>query len=166
MEKTIKIHLKNKEIYKNKFNEEILSYDLRNYILEETKEISNKQKIKFEIYTNFELEDTEKNKLVDMIRNNFGADISEIIDITWKNRIINFIILSIGIIFILIYSALKNTLISEFSLIIGWIFLGEAICNILYKEVESKNKIAKRKQIVRAKILFNQKENYKNNLKI
>lgn len=166
MEKTIKIHLKNKEIYKNKFNEEILSYDLRNYILEETKEISNKQKIKFEIYTNFELEDTEKNKLVDMIRNNFGADISEIIDITWKNRIINFIILSIGIIFILIYSALKNTLISEFSLIIGWIFLGEAICNILYKEVESKNKIAKRKQIVKAKILFNQKENYKNNLKI
>lgn len=166
MEKTIKIHLKNKEIYKNKFNEEILSYDLRNYILEETKEISNKQKIKFEIYTNFELEDTEKNKLVDMIRNNFEADISEIIDITWKNRIINFIILSIGIIFILIYSALKNTLISEFSLIIGWIFLGEAICNILYKEVESKNKIAKRKQIVRAKILFNQKENYKNNLKI
>ena len=166
MEKTIKIHLKNKEIYKNKFNEENLSYDLRNYILEETKEISNKQKIKFEIYTNFELVDTEKNKLVDMIRNNFGADISEIIDITWKNRIINFIILSIGIIFILIYSALKNTLISEFSLIIGWIFLGEAICNILYKEVESKNKIAKRKQIVRAKILFNQKENYKNNLKI
>lgn len=156
MEKIIKIHLKNKEIYKNEFNEEILSYDLRSYILEETKEISTKEKIKFEIFTEFQLEDTEKNKLVDMIRNNFGADISEIIDITIKNRIINWIILSIGIIFILIYSALQHSLLSEFSLIFGWIFLGESICNILYKEVESKYKIAKRKQIVTAKILFNQ----------
>lgn len=158
MKKIIKIHLKNKEIYKNKFNEEILSYDLRNYILEETKEISTKQKIKFEIHSEFELEETEKNKLVDMIRNNFGADIGEIIDITQKNRIINFIILSIGTIFILIYSALKNSLLSEFSLILGWILLGEAICNILYKEVESRHKIAKRKQIVTAKVLFNQIE--------
>ena len=158
MENLIKIHLKTKEIYKNEFNEEILSYKLRNYILEETKGISTKQKIKFEIHPEFEMKEIEKNNLIDMIRNNFGADISEIIDVARKQRIINCLILTIGIIFILIYSTLKTSLLSEFSLILGWIFLGEAICNILYKEVENIHKITRRKQIVNAKVLFNEIE--------
>jgi len=156
MKNIIKIHLKTKEKYKNEFNEEILSYELSNYILEETKGIPTKQKIKFEILPEFEMEELEKNNLVDMIRNNFGADISEIINLARKQRIINCLILTIGIIFILIYSTLKTSLLSEFSLILGWVFLGEAICNILYKEVESRHKIARRKQIVNAKVLFNE----------
>ena len=45
MENIIKIHLKEKENYKNTYNEEILSYKLSNYILEETKGISTKQNI-------------------------------------------------------------------------------------------------------------------------
>lgn len=158
MENIIKIHLKEKENYKNIYNEEILSYKLRNYILEETKGISTKQKIKFIVHSDFEMEEIDKNNLVDMIRNNFGADISEIINLVKKQRMTNGLILFIGIIFVIIHSLLKTGLLSEFTLIFGWVFLGEAICNILYKEVENKYKISRRKQIVNAKVLFEEIE--------
>lgn len=46
MEKIINIHIKEKEDYVNKYNNSILSYQLSNYILEETKGIDIKQKNK------------------------------------------------------------------------------------------------------------------------
>ena len=55
MENIIKIHLKSKDDYKNIYNEEILSYALSNYILEELKGLSTKAKIKFVISTDFEI---------------------------------------------------------------------------------------------------------------
>ena len=38
--KKIRIHLNDKKDYQNKYNDKILSYQLSNYILEETKGIS------------------------------------------------------------------------------------------------------------------------------
>ena len=84
MEKIIKIHLTERTDYINKYNQRILSYDLSNYILEELKGIDTKEKIKFFIESNFEMTDLEKTNLVDMIRNNYGADISEILNISKK----------------------------------------------------------------------------------
>ena len=49
-------------------------------------------------------------------------------------------------------------MLSEFTLIFGWVFIGEAICNILYAESENKHKISRRKQIVNAKVLFDEIE--------
>lgn len=72
MKKIIKIHLNDFNDYKNQYNEEILSYHLSNYILEELKGIDTKQKIEFNISTTFEINELEKNTLVDMIRNNFA----------------------------------------------------------------------------------------------
>ena len=154
MKTIINIHLNNKDDYKNKFNENILSYHLSNYILEETKGIDTKQKIEFLISSDFKLDNREKNDLVDMIRNNFGADISEILTIAKKQRMIYYIILFISIILIVIYSILKIKLLAQFVLIFGWVLLGEAICNFLYKGIENNHKIARRKQIVNAKIHF------------
>ena len=154
MENIIKIHLNTKEDYKNKYNEEILSYQLSNYILEELKGINTKQKIKYVISTDFNIDEVEKNNLVDMIRNNFGADISEIMNLAKKERIANYLILLTGAIFLIIYSLLEKYIISEFVLILGWVFLGEAICNFLYKGIENKSKISRRKQIVNAKVIF------------
>jgi len=154
MENIIKIHLNEKDDYKNKYNENILSYRLSNYILEETKGIDTKQKIKFAISSDFKMSEVEKNNLVDMIRNNFGADISEIMNIAKKQRMIYYIILFISIILIVVYSLLEIKLLAQFVLIFGWVLLGEAICNFLYKGIENNHKIARRKQIVNAKILF------------
>ena len=63
MKKQIDIHLNNKEDYKNKYNENILSYELSNYILEETKGISTNKKIEFIISSDFEIDNKEKNNI-------------------------------------------------------------------------------------------------------
>lgn len=158
MENIIKINLKNKFNYKNIYNDKILSYELSNYILEELKGIDTKKKIKFIISSDFNMNDLERNNLVDMIRNNFGADISEIINLSKKQLIANLLILFPAIILIIIYSLLKIKLIAQFILIFGWVLLGEVICNIMYKGIDTKHKIARRKQIVNAKIFFEKTE--------
>lgn len=154
MKKIIKIHLNDFNDYKNQYNEEILSYHLSNYIIEELKGIDTKQKIEFNISTTFEINELEKNTLVDMIRNNFGADISEIMNIAKKQRMIHYLILIISIILITISSILQMKLLAQFILILGWVLLGESICNFLYKGMEINHKISRRKQIVNAKIVF------------
>ena len=65
MEKTIKIHIKDRTNYMNTYNHRILSYNLSNYILEELKSISTKEKIKFIISSDFQMEDIEKTNLLD-----------------------------------------------------------------------------------------------------
>lgn len=160
MKKQIDIHLNNKEDYKNKYNENILSYELSNYILEETKGISTNKKIEFIISSDFEIDNKEKNNIVDMIRNSFGIDISEIISFSKKQLIANLLIFFIGLLFLLLYYVIEPKFISELTLILGWVFIGEAICNFLYHGVENKSKIKRRKQIINAKIfLKEEKEN-------
>lgn len=154
MEKIINIHLKNIDDYKNTYNEKILSYNLSNYILEELKGTDTKEKIKFSISTDFEILEQDKNDLVDMIRNNFGADISEILNFTKKQKYTHYLILFISIILIIISSIIKIKLLAQFILILGWVLLGESICNFLYKGIENHHKITRRKQIVNAKIIF------------
>lgn len=154
MANIIKINLSEREDYKNIYNEDILSYILSDYILEETKGISLKNNIKFLVSSNFIMDDKEKENLVFMIRNNFGAEISEIINLSKKQLLANLFIFILGIFLLFIYSLLNFNFISEFILILSWIFLGEAICNLLYKFVENRYKIKKYKQIVDAKVEF------------
>lgn len=154
MENIIKIHLKEKQDYKNTYNDQILSYDLSNYILEESKNINTKQHIKFVITSDFKISEKEKEDLVDMIRKNFGTDIGEIINLSKKEKLINLLIFFTGIIFLLLYYIIALEVLSEFTLILGWVFLGEAICNFLYNGLENKLKITRRKQIINAKVVF------------
>lgn len=154
MKKQIDIHLNNSEDYKNKYNENILSYELSNYILEETKGISINDKIEFVISNSFEINQEEKNNIVDMIRNSFGTDVSEIISSSKKQLVANLLIFLIGIIFLVLYYIIIPKFISELTLILGWVFIGEAICNFLYNGIENKIKIKRKKQIINAKILF------------
>ena len=158
MEKIIKIHLTNRTDYINKYNQRILSYDLSNYIIEELKGINTKEKIKFFIESDFEMSDLEKTNLVDMIRNNFGADISEIINISKKHRFTYLLILLISIILIIIYSTISTKLIGQYTLILGWVLMDQTICYFLYKSTEYNHKISRRKQIVNTKIIFDKEE--------
>ena len=163
MEKIINIHLNERTDYINKYNQRILSYDLSNYILEELKGINTKEKIKFNIKSDFEMSDLEKTNLVDMIRNNFGADISEILNLSKKHRIINCLILLVSIILIIIYSLINTELIAQYTLILGWVLMEQTIVFFLYKGTEFNHQISRRKQIVNAKIIFNENINKENN---
>lgn len=150
----IKIHLKDAFSYKNIYNDEILSYELSNYILEEIKGKKLRGNIKFIITSAFLMSSEEKEVFVDMIRNNFGADISEMMNIQEKLRIANGLVFLIGLFLLLIYSLFEMAFISEFILIFCWIFVGESVCNFMYKELEYRYKVKRRKQIVNAKVIF------------
>ena len=152
MKKQIKIHLKKEEDYKNKYNDEILSYELSNYIIEETKGFKLSDKFEFIITSEFNIEEQEK--LVDMIRNCFGTDVSELLNMSKKQSIANSLILLIGIIFLLLYYVIVPKFISELTLILGWVFIGEAICNFLYKGIENRLNVKRKKQIIDAKVIF------------
>ena len=150
----ISIHLKNKESYLNKYNDKKLSNDLINYILDESDNSFIKQKIEFIITSDFKFEEKEKNDFVDVLRNSFGTNISEIIHFSKKEIVANSLIFLAGIIFLIIYFLLNINFLSEFTLIFGWLFIGESMCNILYKGIKNRLKIIRRKQIVNAKIFF------------
>ena len=158
MENIIKIHLKQSSDYKNTYNEKIISYNLSNYIFEELKGIALNEKIKFVISSDFYMDKEEQENFVYMIRKNFGADITEIINLSKKQRISNYLILLLGIIFILIYSIFNLEVVSQFILIFGWVFIGESICNFFYKGIENKYQIMRRKQVADAKIIFDNNE--------
>lgn len=154
MAKEINIYIKQENDYKNNYNDKILSYELRDYINEEVKNININDKLTFVISTNFNINDEEKNNLVDMIRNCFGTDVGETINSSKKQMIANCLILFVGIIFLLLYYVIIPKFISELTLILGWVFIGEAICNILYQGVENKSNIKRKKQIINTKVVF------------
>jgi len=154
LKNTIRINLHNRKSYQNEYNKEILSYELTNYILEEIKVIKHYQNIKFIITSDFEMSNKEKEKIVHMIRNSFGIDVGQIIEFSEKQILANSLLLVAGIIFLIMYYLLTLEILSEFILILGWVLLGEAICNFLYHGLENYYKIKRRKQIVNAKIVF------------
>ena len=154
-ENIIEIHLKDKEDYKNGFNNKKLSYALSNYILEESKNLDTKQKIKFIISSSWEMASSEKDEFINMLRNNFGTDVSEIMNIHKKENLSNLLSLLIGIILLIIYSIdFKTLFLAELILIVGWGFLWEAIYNFFFKGIKTRLMITRRKQIINGKIEF------------
>lgn len=154
-ENIIEIKLKSKNDYTNTYNGKKLSYELSNYILEESKSIETKQKIKFIVSSSYEMTEEEKEEFVDMLRENFGTDVSEIMNINKKETISNLIALLIGIFLMIIYCIdYKTVFIKELILIIGWGFLWEATYNFFFKGIETRLKIIRRKQIISGKIEF------------
>lgn len=154
-ENIIEIKLKSKQDYINTYNDKKLSYELSNYILEESKSIATKQKIKFIITSSYEMTKEEKEEFVDMLRENFGTDVSEIMNINKKETISNLVALLIGIFLMIIYCIdYKTIFIKELILIIGWGFLWEATYNFFFKGIETRLKITRRKQIISSKIEF------------
>lgn len=163
MNNVINIKLHSKEDYINKYNSERLNQDLIDYLVEEIKGISIKESIKINIITNFKMEEVDKEQLVNMLRSHFGTDVGELYDLNSKFAIIDFILAIIGILVLVSYFFLINVpILSEFLLIIGWLFIWEAVYNIIFERAKTKVKIKKLKKITNCKIEFN--EYYKKNV--
>lgn len=153
---TVKINIKNKEDYKNTYNENELSSELKQYILDHIKSKNTKQNIKLDIATDFKMDEKEALNLTYMIRRAFGLDVSEIMNISKKRTLKNILIFIMGIIFLVIYSFIpKAIILNEVILIIGWVLIWESLYNFLFKNIETKLMIIRRKQIIKSKIEIN-----------
>jgi len=155
MNNKIYITLNRKEDYVNKFNDERITMELNNYILDEIRTIDLKEKTEIVVDSKFQMSEDEKNKLKKMIKNNFKDDINETSMYLRKMFLIDTILFFSGIFALLIYIVSNKLLvISEVILIIGWLLIWEGVYNFIFSTLENKIKIARRHQIINSKITF------------
>jgi len=156
MKNIIEITLNNKKEYLNKYNNNRISKELNDYILEECKTIELNNDIELHIDVKFKINDNEKHKLLDMIRENYGSSIREIEILLKKIYLLNILMILSGTVFLMFYFISSNIpVISEFILIIGWILIWEGIYNILYQSFKNAINIKRRKKLTNCKIIFN-----------
>lgn len=152
---TIKIVIKDKYDYINKFNNDRISPELNNYILDECKPIGAKEKLNIEIISEFKMDNVEKEKLISMIKASYNDDIIELSIFTKRLVIIDLIMFLVGIIFLFINYISHNIIImSEVILIMGWVLIWESIYNFLFSRIENRQKTLRRKQLVNSNIKF------------
>ena len=155
--KYIDITLDNMDDASSIYNDDILNEELSDYILKQAMGIFPKQKVIIKIKPLFEINQSEKEKLVDMIRKNYGIDIRENL-IRRKYELIKKIILMlVGTVFILVSELLESNgimLMPEIFLIISWVAIYEAIYSFIFVDTKEMIKTKRLKKLTNCKIEF------------
>lgn len=155
MANVIKVTLNNKNDYVSKFNDDILSKDLNEYILEECKEYGFNSEIVIEITCKYDIDTAERQKIVDMIRSSFGNEISEMLVYRKRNIHIDIVIFLTGIIAVSFYLFFSNVkIISELILVISWVLIWEGVHNLIFEGLKNRIDIERKKRLTRCKIIF------------
>lgn len=155
MNNVIKINIKNKVDYISKYNDDILSKDLSNYIIDEYKSFNVKEDFYIEISSDYDMGGSEKEKIVDMIRSNFGTELSELMDYRKKTIYMDAIILFFGVIALVFYLFSSNIpILSEIILVFSWMLVGESLYNLIFTGFNNKIDMLRKKNLVNCKIIF------------
>lgn len=155
MSNVIKINIRSKEDYVSRYNDDILSKDLSNYIIEEYKTVNLKEDFYIEISSDYDIGGSEKDKIISMIRANFGTEISELSQQRKKTIVMDAIILLFGIISLVIYLfCISIPVLSEFILVFSWILIWESAYNLIFGSFSNSLNIARRKKLTDCKIIF------------
>ena len=155
MESVIKINISNKESYINKFNEERISLELEEYILNEMKMIKLKDKVVIEIATDFVISDSEKEKLAFMIKNTYKDEYVEMQTYNKGLIIKDSILLLLGTFLIIIYYFFEHVkFVNEYLIIVGWFFIWKSLESFLFLDMENRMKLLKKRQLLYSKIKF------------
>jgi len=151
----IKINIKKKEDYVSKFNDDILSKEISEYILEECKSFNIKEDFNIMISSDYDMNGLEKNKIVDMIRTYFGVEISELISKRRKTIYMDIITVLLAVFALIVYLIISNVpILSEFILVFSWVLIWESAYNLIFGSITNKMDIIRRKKITSCKILF------------
>jgi len=151
----IKINIKKKEDYVSKFNDDILSKEISEYILEECKSFNIKEDFNIMISSDYDMNDLEKNKIVDMIRTYFGVEISELISKRRKTIYMDIITVLLAVFALIVYLIISDVpILSEFILVFSWVLIWESAYNLIFGSITNKMDIIRRKKITNCKILF------------
>jgi len=150
----IELYVDDTNELKEKFNDNVLSKEVSNYIESECLTSVKKEKIVIDIVTKKDLNQKDKDEIERLIKSNYRELLIE------KNIIKNyqvkqsFFLSLFGILFIIISNLLKEDILSELFLIIGWVAFGEVIYKILFENVKDKIKTERYKRLSRCKIEF------------
>ena len=152
----INIVLDKKNDFYSHFNDTRISRELSNYIIEECYGEPINNKIVINIYHSFPLKNVEKEKMQEMLKQNYRVKIQDEQYYLTLDHSKEILLFGLGIILlILYYTFLKNiTVISEIILIIGWLAIWEGTYNFLFVGYNKKNKITRLKRLMKAEIKF------------
>lgn len=158
----IEIYLKNKEDFRNQFNNNELKVELGDYILNKAHiyKLTRKTDLKLHIETNFEVDEIEKNHMIDMIRSYYG-NLIKIELIYLRNSYVKSIVLFfIGIVLLIMsyYSKyITEFLLPEIFIIIGWLAIWETAYNILFSNSKHHLRVKLLKKLTNCYIEIEQK---------
>lgn len=156
MQTQINIVLNNKNDFYSHFNDTRLSRELSSYIIEECYGENLNNDILINIYHSFQLNSKEKEKMQELIKQNYLVQIQDENYYLKLDNIKELFLFSLGIIFIILYYIFfkKLEIISEIILIIGWLSIWESTYNFLFIGTSRKNKITRLTKLSKAKINF------------
>ncbi len=156
-ETIIEISFDEKDDYINQFNENKLSNDLSNYILDECRGKSLANRITLNVKVNFKMSSKEKEEFKKMIHENYKSDLEEYMLILRHSNLKKMIVFFIGIILIYLHyfkDISDNKVISEVILVIGWVAIWEAAYTWLFENSKNRIKTKRLKQLAKCKINF------------
>ena len=143
----------------NPYNKEQLRDELSDYIYNSCKGSSNNKNIKINIIHNHDINDKEKEKIIDAIRSNFGIDIKEnILHIKYELSI-EIILIIIGTILLVtskFFHNLNTIIIDEIISIFGWVMIWEAAYHFIFVDIKEMIENKRLKKLTEAKIYFKQ----------
>lgn len=155
--KQIKIMINKETPLYNQFNNSKLSDDLANYIYEQFKGLPLKNDVTINIHPNYKMEEIEKTKLIDEIREYFGLNIRENILILKFEYFKRIILLLFGSLLLMIphfLTAEYYYLVNSIFTIFGWVLIGEFLYSIMFFNIKTRFKNKRFKKIIDAKINF------------
>lgn len=138
----------------HKYNKETLNPELGKYMYDECLGYSLKNEIIINIKANFDMDKELKNKLVSLIRSNYGLEVREQLIYSKYTNIKTIIFFTIGILFLIINQVLNANFISEVFLIIGWLGIWDTLEQICFVDTKKRVKIKRLKKLTKAKINF------------
>ena len=144
MERIINVDILDKHDLVEKYNEDIVSKDLMNYLLEQVKFVDKNDNLKIIINQKFDFECDIVNMINKSMNDLYILNLKK----SYINNIKQVIFLVLGIICLVLYGVVNNPIISEIILIGGWVLIWEMVDLFLLSDTQ-----LKRDKIVLKKLL-------------
>ena len=142
MLKTINIDLLNKDDFLEKYNHDEVSHGLIEYLIQEGKNISKKDKLILNIHVNFQNDLNIKDMLIKALNKEYINTIND----HYFNNLFQILLFLLGIIFLSLSTLFKEGVIwKEILLIGGWVPIWEMIELELFNDVRG----IKKKKIIK-----------------
>lgn len=149
------ININDEKDYKNKYNSNNLSAELSNYIYEECKGKPINNKVLIIIKSNYKINQEEKIDIINKIHNNYKIDLNEQLLMIKYSNIKNVAIFLLGVLFLYLYYFIKiNFVLSEMTLIVGWVAIWEAVYVWMFVRDKNNIKIKRLKKLANCEIKF------------
>ena len=148
MEKIIEADILDLDDFFEKYNKELVSRDLINFILENTKDSLDSDKIT--IVLNKKIH----KKLGDILRNSFKVEYQKMVNEHFNNNKKQVIYFLIGVVMLVISRVLNDrALIEELFLIGGWVLIWQTVEIEFFKDTSNRKKRKLLKKLITSEII-------------